>query len=69
MQKHPPEANPSAPPPRLERLPEVLSRYPVSKSTWWAGVKAGRYPLPVKLGNRCTAWRSEDIDKLIKEAV
>jgi prophage regulatory protein len=23
---------------------------PVSKSTWWAGVKSGRYPKSVKLG-------------------
>jgi len=22
---------------------------PVSKSTWWAGVKTGRYPKPIKL--------------------
>ena len=34
---------------------------PVSRSTWWAGVKAGRYPKPVKLGLRITARRVEDI--------
>jgi prophage regulatory protein len=39
---------------------------PVSKSTWWAGVKSGRYPKPVKLGPRITAWRAEDIRALIK---
>jgi prophage regulatory protein len=39
---------------------------PVSKSTWWAGVKSGRYPKPVKLGPRITAWRVEDIRALIK---
>ena len=33
---------------------------PVSKSTWWAGVKSGRFPRPVKLGPRITAWRVED---------
>jgi prophage regulatory protein len=38
---------------------------PVSRSTWWAGVKAGRYPKPVKLGPRITAWRVEDIRALI----
>ena len=32
------------------RLPIVLHHIPVSKSTWWAGVKSGRYPKPVKLG-------------------
>jgi predicted DNA-binding transcriptional regulator AlpA len=39
---------------------------PVSKSTWWAGVKAGRYPQPVKLGLRITAWRVEDILTLLE---
>ena len=39
---------------------------PVSKSSWWAGVKSGRYPKPVKLGARTTAWRAEDIRALIE---
>jgi prophage regulatory protein len=47
------------------RLPQVLKVYPVSKSTWWAGVKDGRYPKPVKLGLKMTAWRVEDIRDLI----
>ena len=47
------------------RLPEVLKVFPVSKSTWWAGVKDGRYPKPVKLGPKITAWRVEDIKELI----
>jgi len=38
---------------------------PISKSTWWAGVKSGRFPKPVKLGPRITAWRVEDIRALI----
>lgn len=50
------------------RLPEVLRYYPVSRSTWWAGIRAGRYPQPVKLGERCTAWRIEDIRTLIESA-
>jgi prophage regulatory protein len=40
------------------RLPYVLAPLgpiPVSRSTWWAGVKNGRYPKPVKLGPRITA--------------
>lgn len=49
------------------RLPAVLQHIPVGKSTWWAGVKSGRYPKPVKLGERITAWRVEDIHALIAE--
>jgi len=39
----------------------------VGKSTWWAGVKSGRFPQSVKLGPRTTAWRVEDILKLVEE--
>lgn len=51
----------------LLRLPGVLQRVPVSRATWWAGVKTGRFPQPVKLGPRTTCWRSADIDKLISD--
>lgn len=47
------------------RLPTILRVYPVSRSTWWDGVREGRYPQPVKLGDRCTAWKTEDIRELI----
>lgn len=49
--------------------PPVSAIIPVSKSTWWNGVKSGRFPKPVKLGPRTTAWRVEDIKKLIKEVI
>ncbi len=48
------------------RLHQVLEYYPVSRSTWWAGVKSGRYPQSVKLGPRMTAWKAEDIRALIE---
>lgn len=48
--------------------PPVPPIIPVSKSSWWAGVKSGRYPAPVKLGARTTAWRVEDIRILIELA-
>ena len=50
------------------RLPLVIAPHgpiPVSKSTWWAGVRSGRYPKPVKFGPRIAAWRVEDIRELI----
>jgi predicted DNA-binding transcriptional regulator AlpA len=40
---------------------------PVSKSSWWQGIRDGRYPAPVKLGPRTTAWRVDDIRKLIED--
>jgi prophage regulatory protein len=47
------------------RLPVILALIPVGRSTWWAGVRTGRFPAPVKLGPRITAWRVEDIRKLL----
>lgn len=46
--------------------PPIPAIIPVSKSTWWAGVQSGRFPRPVKLGPRTTAWRVEDIRDLIE---
>lgn len=49
--------------------PPIPAVIPVSKSTWWAGVKSGRYPQPVRtLGTRITAWKVEDIRALIQQA-
>lgn len=38
---------------------------PVGRSTFLAGVKSGKYPKPVKLGERTTAWRKSDILALL----
>ena len=49
------------------RLPQVLSVIPLGKTSWWEGVKSGRFPKPIKLSARCTAWRAEDIRQLIEK--
>ena len=49
------------------RLKQVLKFIPVSSSGWWDGVKTGKYPKPIKLGPRMTAWKVEDIRDLIKK--
>lgn len=58
------------------RLPQIIGKpdadppipavIPVGKSTWWAGVKSGRYPAGIKISPRCTAWRVEHIRALIE---
>jgi prophage regulatory protein len=55
----------SIPPTGFVRLPQILAVIPVGKSTWWAGVKSGKYPQPIKLGENTTAWKAEDIHALI----
>lgn len=51
-----------------EAEPPIPAVFPVSRSTWLNGVKSGRFPKPVKLGPRTTAWRVEDIRNLIAAA-
>lgn len=48
--------------------PPIPAIIPVSNSTWWAGVKSGRFPKPIKLSSRITAWNVNDIRKLIRES-
>lgn len=61
------------PPTGFLRLSQIIGNrksisplIPVCKSTWWQGIKTGRFPMPVKLGPRTTAWRVEDIRDLIE---
>ena len=46
-------------------IPPTPPIIPVCKSSWWSGVRSGRFPKPVKLGKRTTCWRVEDIRDLI----
>lgn len=34
---------------------------PFSSATLWRLVKAGKFPAPVRLADRVTAWRAEDV--------
>ena len=47
------------------RLPQVLHVLGIGKTTFWEGIKTGRFPAPVKLGPRTAVWRVEDIRNLI----
>ena len=51
---------------RLKNIIAPNGPIPLSKSTWWAGVKSKRFPQPIKLGQKITAWRVEDIRALIE---
>jgi prophage regulatory protein len=66
-------------PNRLLRLTEIIGRkaspnhpalpalIPVSRTTWWEGVRTGRYPKPVLISKGCVAWRAEDVVRTIHE--
>jgi len=60
---------------RLENMPstglmrenQILQFIPISRSSWWTGVKDGRFPQPIKpkLSPRVTCWRAADIKKIV----
>ncbi|MCX7099528.1 MAG: AlpA family phage regulatory protein [Methylococcales bacterium] len=48
---------------RKRNIPALI---PIGRTTFLNGVKSGKYPKPVKLGERTTAWKVEDIRALIE---
>jgi prophage regulatory protein len=58
------------------RLPQIIGDrnskpptpaiFPVSRSSWWEGVRLGKYPKPIKLSENVTAWKVEDVRALIE---
>ena len=40
---------------------------PFSSATLWTKVKAGDFPAPVKLSAGVSAWRSEDVERWLRE--
>ena len=57
--------NPVLPAEGFVRLPVVIKILCIGKTSWWSGLSEGRFPKPVKLGPRTSAWRVEDIRALI----
>lgn len=47
------------------RLPQVIHALGVSRATLWRGVRNGIFPKPIKLTERTTVWRVEDIRAFI----
>ena len=44
---------------------DILPIVPVSQSTWWLGVKSGKFPKPIKLSEGVTVWRGGDLLELL----
>lgn len=63
------------PPTRLLRMPQILgnpkavppipAKIPVGKTKFWALVKSGKFPAAIKLSERVTVWREDEIDAYI----
>lgn len=48
---------------RKRGIPALL---PISRSSWWSGVREGKYPKPVRISPRRVAWRASDIAALLE---
>ena len=55
-------------PVRILRLPEVLARTGLSRSTIYVRVDQGLFPKPVSLGARAVGW-IESVDEWIQERI
>jgi predicted DNA-binding transcriptional regulator AlpA len=61
--------------PRFYRLKQIIGDrkngiepiIPVSRASWYAGIKSGKYPAPVRLSERTVAWRESDIIALCEK--
>lgn len=59
----------STKPSRLLRLPAVMERCALGRSSIYAGVKAGTFVAPVRLSARAVGWREDEIDRWVSERV
>ena len=65
--------------PRLLRLKQIIGDpksdppiepiIPISKSSWWEGVKSGRYPQAIKLSANTTVWREDEVRALVAKII
>jgi prophage regulatory protein len=51
----------------LIRLKQVLEIIPISRASVWRLSAAGKFPKPIRLTARCTAWKKSDIENWLQE--
>ena len=56
-------------PSAIERLPAVLERTGIGRSTLYALMSRGEFPSPVQLSIRAVGWRSTDVDSWLSSRV
>ena len=54
---------------RFLRLPEVLARTGLSRSTIYVRLDEGRFPRPVSLGGRAVGWIESEVDEWIRQRI
>ena len=54
---------------RFLRLPEVLARTGLSRSTIYVRLEQGRFPRPVSLGARAVGWIEAEVDEWMRDRI
>ena len=54
---------------RFLRLPEVMARTGLSRSTIYVRLEQGRFPKPVSLGARAVGWIEAEVDEWMRERI
>lgn len=49
------------------RINQILALVPVGRSTWWRWCAEGKAPKPLKLGEKTTVWKAEDIAAFLEQ--
>jgi prophage regulatory protein len=53
----------------ISRLPDVMARTGLSRSTIYQKIADGNFPRPIKLGPRAVGWDSHDVDGWIQHCI
>ena len=51
------------------RLPDVISRTGLARSTIYLRIKEGTFPKPISLGDRAVGWLESDIEQWVKNQI
>ena len=49
-------------------LRQVLGIVPVSKTTWYQGIKEGRFPRPLQISAKRVGWLASQIKRVVEDA-
>ncbi len=53
----------------LIRLPRVMNKTGLAKSTIWWMISNGKFPKQIKISSRVSVWKEKDIDDWIEQQI
>ena len=56
-------------PDRILRLPAVLARTGLTRSTLYRKIEQGKFPRQIKISERCAGWRQSAVEEWLRNPV